>query len=113
MPENTVPTRFLDLVQASAHKRILFLPHAIDEMNAPDELITPVEVRAVIFHGEIVEDYSEDKRGHSCLMLGFGTDGRPIHVVCSPKQDHLTIITVYLPDPQRWQDNWKTRRVRS
>lgn len=106
-------TQFLDLVRVSANKRILFLPHAIDEMNAPNELITSEEVRAVIFYGEIIEDYVEDVRGHSCLMLGFGTDARPIHVVCLPKQDHLTIITVYLPDPQRWQANWKARQIRS
>jgi hypothetical protein len=47
-------------VRDAARKRILYLPHALDEMNAPDELITPNEVRAVIFEGEIIEDYPED-----------------------------------------------------
>ena len=32
----------------------------------------------------MVEDYPDDSRGHSCLMLGFGKGGRPIHVVCAP-----------------------------
>lgn len=101
---------FVYTVRDAARKRILFLPHALDEMNAPDELITPDEVRSVIFKGEIIEDYPEDARGHSCLMLGFGTEERPVHVVCSPKDEYLSIITVYLPDEERWEADWKTRK---
>ena len=97
-------------VREAAHERILYLPHALDEMNAPEELIGPDEVRAVIFEGEIIEDYPEDARGHSCLMLGYGVKRRPIHVVCSPKDDYLAVITVYLPDQHRWEADWKTRR---
>lgn len=104
---------FVLAVRRAAEKRILYLPHALDEMNAPDELITPDDVQAVIFEGDIIEDYLEDVRGHSCLMLGYGTDGRPIHVVCSPKEEYLAIITVYLPDARRWEADWKTRTPRT
>ncbi len=31
---------FVTVVRNTAQKRILFLPHALDEMNAPQELIT-------------------------------------------------------------------------
>jgi len=99
-------------VHNAARKRILYLPHALDEMNAPEELIGPDEVRAVLFDGDIIEDYPEDARGHSCLMLGYGIDRRPIHVVCSPKDEYLAVITVYLPDEHRWEPDWKTRRAR-
>ncbi len=100
---------FLATVHQSARKRILYLPHALDAMNAADELITPDEVRNVIAWGDIIEDYPEDVRGHSYLMLGHGVRGRPIHVICSPKSEFLTIITVYLPDSSRWRNDWKTR----
>lgn len=103
---------FLETVRRAAEKRILFLPHALDEMNAPDELISVKEVRLAIFEGEVIEDYPEDVRGHSCLMLGYGDDRRPVHVVCSPKDDYLTIITVYLPKLSRWEPDWKTRKPR-
>ena len=63
--------------------------------------------------GEVVEDYPEDVRGHSCLLLGFGSRGRPIHTVCSPKEDYLAVITVHVPDPKRWGLDWKTRRPRA
>jgi hypothetical protein len=79
-------------------------------MNAPEELITPEEVRAVLFKGEIIEEYPEDARGHSCLMLGHGLENRPIHLVCSPKLEYLAIITVYLPDRRRWEEDFRTRK---
>ncbi|MFH2092822.1 MAG: DUF4258 domain-containing protein [Pseudomonadota bacterium] len=98
----------LDRIKKSAAKRILFLPHAIRQMSKPDRMITAKDIRHVIEHGEIIEDYPEDARGHSCLVLG--TTDRPIHVVCSPKQDYLAIITAYLPDKQDWEENFKTRK---
>ena len=97
-------------VQEAAAKRILFLPHALNQMNTPDRMISTVEVRSVIFDGQVVEDYPEDSRGHSCLLLGAGDNERPIHVVCAPKEDYLAIITAYQPDPTRWELDWKTRK---
>ncbi len=101
------------VVRNAAQKRMLFLPHALDEMNAPQELVTLQEVHAVIFEGEVIEDYPEDVRGHSCLMLGSGLNGRLIHVVCAPKNEYLAVITVYLPNERRWTADWRTRRRRS
>ena len=101
------------VVRNAAQKRILFLPHALDEMNAPQELITLEEVHAVIFEGEVIEDYAEDVRGHSCLMFGSGLNGRPIHVVCAPKNEYLAVITVYLPNERRWAADWRTRKRRA
>jgi len=97
-------------VKKAAAKHILFLPHALNQMNAPERMISAQEIRAVISHGEVIEDYSEDARGHSCLILGRGAGNRPIHVVCAPKSDYLTIITAYLPSPGRWERDWRTRK---
>lgn len=102
---------FLEIVRNAGRKRILYLPHALDAMNSPAELITTEEVRQAIFHGQIIEDYPEDARGHSCLMLGSGDRRCPIHVACSPKDEFLAIITVYVPDERRWEADWKTRKV--
>jgi hypothetical protein len=99
----------LDHVRTAASKRLLFLPHAILHMSRPDRMITTVEVETVVTQGELIEDYSGDARGHSCLLLGFGEGGRPIHAVCSPKDDYLAIITAYLPDPTQWSRDFKRR----
>jgi hypothetical protein len=62
------------------------------------------EIRSVLENGEIIEDYPEDPRGHSCLMLGYGDAGRPIHIACSPKKDFPAIITAYIPDKNEWSN---------
>ena len=42
-------------------------------------------------------------------MLGFGANDRPIHVVCSPKDDYLAIITAYVPDADKWTKDFRMR----
>ena len=83
----------LGKVRKAAQKKVLFLPHALRQMLRPDRIVTRREVREVIMDGEVIEDYPEDPRGHSCLLLGFGGEGRAIHVVCSPREEYLAIIT--------------------
>jgi hypothetical protein len=73
-------------------------------------MIGPSEVRRAIQNGEVIEDYPEDVRGHSCLILGWGKTKRPIHVVCLPRVDYLAIITAYLPAEEDWEDDFRKRR---
>ena len=56
-------------VRIAAQKRLLFLPHAIRQMSRPERMITTREVEKVVLIGEPIEDYPNDPRGHSCLML--------------------------------------------
>ena len=76
----------LSRVRDAAKKKLLFLPHAhaLRKMNRPERMIGTKEIRRVIDEGEIIENYPEDARGYSCLMLGCGEMNRPIHVVCAP-----------------------------
>lgn len=100
----------LEDVREAARKRLLFLPHAIRQMSRPERMISSHEVAVVVTQGELIEDYPSDPRGHSCLMLGFGEGGRAVHVVCSPKDEYLAIITAYLPDPTQWSEDFRRRR---
>ena len=104
-----VPTTLQQIRQAAAIK-ILFLPHAVQQMARPERMISTAEVRQILETGEIIEDYPDDPRGHSCLILGHGNDRRPIHVVCAPKAEYLAIITAYLPSPDAWADDFRTRK---
>jgi len=94
---------------SSAHKKILFLPHAIKQMSRPDRMISTDEVKEVILYGEIIELYPEDQRGESYLIFKM-KGNRPIHVVCSPKTEYLAIITAYIPDKDQWSADFKVRR---
>jgi hypothetical protein len=100
---------FLKEIKTAANKRILYLPHAIRQMSRPDRMISPEEVRNVIEQGEIIEEYPNDQRGHSCLMFCYSIVDRPLHVVCAPKGDYLAIITAYIPSMEEWE-NYKKRK---
>ncbi|MBT9174159.1 MAG: hypothetical protein DDT21_02570 [Syntrophomonadaceae bacterium] len=53
--------------------------HAEKERYAED--ITIHNIETAIQNGEILEDYSEDPRGPSCLVFGY-SENRPIHIIC-------------------------------
>ncbi len=95
-------------IDRAASFRIIFTAHALEEMNNEDRIITVEEVKRVVHHGEIIENYPEDRRGHSCLM--FAENYRPLHVVCAPKENYLAIITAYVPDSGKWEKDLKTRK---
>lgn len=61
------------------------------------------DVEEAILSGRILENYPEDKRGESCLVVGFSDSGVPIHIVCGEKDDKVVIITVYIPRPPKFK----------
>lgn len=68
-------------------------------------------VAQAIRSGEAVEDYSTEMPEPSQLILGF-QGKRPFHMVTSQnlKANEITIITVYIPDPGKWNKDFKSRR---
>ena len=69
-----------------------------------EEAINTWEIRETLMECERLENYPNDPRGPSCVVLGYA-EGRPIHIVCGrAKNDWLLIITVYTPKPPKWLD---------
>ncbi|MBX5476786.1 MAG: DUF4258 domain-containing protein [Clostridia bacterium] len=94
-----------------ASKKPLWTLHAIREAVADD--LDPIVVsEALRRNGEIIEDYPEDKRSASCLVLCHLPDGRPVHAVVGYAYEPVRIITVYRPDlfPERWTSDYRRRR---
>ncbi len=80
------------------------------EREREDEHIFVQELEQSVVSGELLEDYPDDPRGHSCLILGFTRTGRAIHSVWGLLPDgRVRVITVYLPLPPKWVDP-RTRR---
>ena len=76
--------------------------HADDERLADG--LTVREVEEALVSAELLEDYPDDPRGHSCLVLGY-TGGQPVHVVCGlSRQGRAIVITVYRPRLPKWKD---------
>jgi len=43
-------------------------------------------------------------------MCSYKAEGRPVHVVCAPKDDYLAIITAYIPSLDEWDATFKKRK---
>ena len=90
--------------------RILFRAHAVQRMF--ERRISAKKVTQALQAGETIEDYSSESPEPSRLILGF-QGKRPFHVVLSenPEADETTVITVYLPSPEKWNRDFKSRRA--
>jgi hypothetical protein len=89
--------------------KLLFRIHAVQRMF--ERNISVRKVSQALQAGETIEDYSAEMLEPSRLILGF-QGKRPIHVVSSenPETNETTIITVYIPDPDKWNKDFKSRK---
>jgi hypothetical protein len=87
-----------DSVIISHHARVRMFERNI----STDDLLSAIRV------GEIIESYPDDEPCPSVLMLGFICD-HAYHVVLGFCDDHLRVITAYMPDDEHWIDT-RTRR---
>ncbi len=69
------------------------------------------EVRDVLRSGERIANYPDDQPYPSYLMLGR-SGVRALHVVAADNDEarETIVITVYEPDPDRWDTELQTRR---
>ena len=88
---------------------LIFRVHAIERMFRRG--ISKDDVRSVLEGGQVIEEYPEDQPYPSRLILGW-CGSRPLHVVTSDDSNtHETIIiTVYEPDPAKWEAGFSRRR---
>jgi len=72
-----------------------------------EEQITTAEIEQALLTGDIIEKYSKDERGESCLVAAK-VGNKPLHVVCGKRGKKLLVVTVYRPKPPTWK-NYKQR----
>jgi len=74
--------------------------HAEKERYAENIMLS--EIEHALLNGKILEDYPDDPRGASCLILGYSKK-RPLHIVCGyTTTKWVRILTVYIPKPPKW-----------
>lgn len=99
----------LDRIRQAFRERTDFITrHALDQLF--DRGIHRDDLRWAITEDtpEIIEDYPDDARGPSCLILCFGREGTAYHAVCSYPQC-IYLITAYFPDASRWSLDFRER----
>ena len=87
----------------------LFRVHAVQRMF--ERHVSAKRISQALKSGETIEDYSSEMPEPSRLILGF-QGKRPFHVVTSEnaESNQITVITVYIPDPNKWNKDFKARR---
>ncbi|MCX6996787.1 MAG: DUF4258 domain-containing protein [Kiritimatiellaeota bacterium] len=89
--------------------RFEFSRHAFH--RAVERNISADEIRQAGAVVEVIEDYPRDKYLPSCLLLGFTSGGRPLHLqVCYIEAELVKIITLYEPNPGQWEE-YRRRRT--
>jgi hypothetical protein len=75
--------------------------------------ITAEQIQQAGANAELIEDYPGDKYSPSCLLLGFTSEGKPLHLhVSRAENPTVKIITLYVPDPESWT-NYRVRKAKS
>ena len=89
--------------------RLVFRRHALERMA--QRRVTVENVREIIDSGEVIRQYPDDLPFSSRLTAGW-IGGRPLHVVSAydAAEATIVIITVYEPDPSRWDESFRRNR---
>jgi len=89
--------------------KIIFRVHAVQRMF--ERNVSAKKVSQALQSGETIEDYSAEMPEPSRLILGF-QGRRPFHIVTSENAEtnETTIITVYIPDPDKWNKDFRSRK---
>lgn len=90
--------------------KVIITNHALERCRQRG--IKQKDIRNCIFSGEIIEQYPEDFPFPSCLIFGYATDNKIIHVVASDEGNGSRIITAYIPDTGKFEEDLKTRKGR-
>ncbi len=89
--------------------RVGYRAHAILRMFLRG--VSEDDVRHVLETEEVLEDYPDDTLYPRRLILGWRS-ARPLHVVAAFNKDEneTIVITVYEPDPDLWETDFRRRK---
>ena len=93
--------------ELSTASQIRWSAHVAQRMM--ERSISRSDVISAIHTGEIIEDYPEDFTLPSCLILGIVNEN-PIHVVVAQDKEEIVIISVYRPDLDKFEPDFRTRK---
>lgn len=99
-----------DIQELCSKSKIKWSTHCLERMQERD--ITRADVKKCIMNGEIIEDYPEDFPHPSCLIFGYSENNNVIHVVVGNDGENIYIITVYIPNTTKFENDLKTRKGR-
>jgi hypothetical protein len=97
--------------QTTKADKIYWSRHATSELV--NDSLNRTEVETGLAFAVVIEDYPSVHRPlPDCLVLLTLPDGDPIHAVIAvdKENDRIYIVTVYRPNAERWENDWRTRK---
>jgi hypothetical protein len=90
-------------------KNIVFTQHAFTRMFNRE--VSTEAVKRAIRNSETIASYPDDQPYPSLLLL-HGDKKEHLHIVAAfdEETDTCYVITVYKPDPELWNEDFRTRR---
>ena len=99
----------LQIQSLTAESKIIWTEHVAIRLR--ERGIKRADIIKCIENGEIVEQYLDDTPFPICLILGNCEVGKPLHIVIGLNAGVLCcMITVYRPDLDKWESDFKTRK---
>ena len=99
-----------DIQALVSSSTILWTEHVV--LRLRERGIKRSDVVTCLQNGEIIEQYPDDTPYPSCLVLGYVRQGVPLHVVCGVNNSVICcIITAYYPVLDKWENDYKARKV--
>lgn len=86
---------------------IIITHHALERCR--ERGISFTDVKTAIMTGEVIENYPDAYPSPCCLLLSTGEI--LLHVVAGIRDGLLWIITAYVPTLDKWEPDYKTRKV--
>lgn len=84
--------------------------HCLERMQERD--ILRDDVISCVLRGEIIEDYPNDFPYPSCLIFGYTTQDKVLHIVIGVDETTAYVITAYYPSTDKFEADLRTRKER-
>ena len=95
----------------AGERKIKWTRYALGAIGVEPATVHDVEV--ALQEATVLEEYPVLHRYlPDCLVLTFTHSGQPFPcvVACNQPADMILIVTVYQPNRQEWEDDWRTRK---
>lgn len=92
------------------NRSVKWSAHCLERMQERD--ILRDDVISCVLRGEIIEDYPNDFPYPSCLIFGYTTQDKVLHIVIGADETTAYVITAYYPSTDKFEADLRTRKER-
>ena len=105
-----MPPKFPALRESFRQGAYNITTHGYEEMESDGITVAVLETAIGGDAPEVIEDYPQDDRAASCLVLGWTGPSEPIHTVIAYWSEAPILITAYRPNLVVWEEDYRTRK---